>query len=76
MLEDEFSDEILQTIKHASVPSLGNRTDFRDVPLVTIDGKDSRDFDDAVWAAPDTDSENPGGWKLIVAIADEKFFGL
>ena len=42
-----------------------DRTDLRDIPLVTIDGEDARDFDDAVFAAPD----GPG-FRLIVAIAD------
>lgn len=46
------------------------REDLRDLPLVTIDGKDARDFDDAVWAQPDDDPENPGGWQVLVAIAD------
>jgi ribonuclease R len=39
--------------------------DLRDTPLVTIDGADSRDFDDAVFAEP-----ADGGWRLLVAIAD------
>lgn len=43
----------------------GDRTDLRDLPLVTIDGADAKDFDDAVHCAP-----RPGGWKLTVAIAD------
>ncbi|HUS24165.1 MAG TPA: ribonuclease R [Candidatus Binatia bacterium] len=42
------------------------RWDFRGVKLVTIDGEDARDFDDAVLAEPHAD----GGWKLTVAIAD------
>ena len=42
----------------------------RSLPLVTIDGADARDFDDAVWAEPDADAGNPGGWHLLVAIAD------
>lgn len=41
------------------------RVDITDMKLVTIDGEDSRDFDDAVYAEP---SNN--GWKLVVAIAD------
>ncbi|WP_348673400.1 ribonuclease R [uncultured Abyssibacter sp.] len=41
------------------------REDLRDLPLVTIDGADARDFDDAVYAKP-----TRGGWKLYVAIAD------
>ena len=41
------------------------REDLRAIPLVTIDGEDARDFDDAVWAGPVAD-----GWRLLVAIAD------
>jgi ribonuclease R len=41
------------------------RTDLRAVPLVTIDGADARDFDDAVYC-----ERTPGGWRLLVAIAD------
>lgn len=41
------------------------RVDLRDLPLVTIDGADARDFDDAVYAERVAD-----GWRLIVAIAD------
>ena len=37
---------------------------------MTIDGEDARDFDDAVWAEPDPDPANPGGWHVVVAIAD------
>jgi ribonuclease R len=46
------------------------RQDLRTVPLVTIDPPDARDHDDAVWAEPDSDPANPGGFKTIVAIAD------
>ena len=46
------------------------RSDLRALPLVTIDGADARDFDDAVAAAPDPDPANPGGWQVVVAIAD------
>ena len=46
------------------------RTDLRSLPLVTIDGEDARDFDDAVMAEPDPDASNPGGFVLWVAIAD------
>lgn len=41
------------------------RVDLRQMPLVTIDGADARDFDDAVFAEPSGD-----GWRLVVAIAD------
>ena len=42
-----------------------SRWDLRALPLVTIDGEDARDFDDAVYCAP-----TPKGWRLVVAIAD------
>lgn len=44
--------------------------DMRDVPLITIDPPDARDHDDAIWAQADDDPKNPGGVKIIVAIAD------
>ena len=40
------------------------------MPLITIDPEDARDHDDAVYAAPDTDANNKGGWRVWVAIAD------
>jgi ribonuclease R len=42
------------------------REDLRALPLVTIDGADAKDFDDAVYA----EALRGGGWRLIVAIAD------
>ena len=45
------------------------RVDLRDVPLVTIDGEDARDFDDAVYCLP-TRVGRGKGWRLLVAIAD------
>jgi ribonuclease R len=50
---------------------LKRRVDLRDVPLVTIDGEDARDFDDAVYCEPlETSGRRAGGWRLLVAIAD------
>jgi ribonuclease R len=49
------------------------RIDLTDVPLVTIDGEDARDFDDAVYCEPARVSgrgKAPNGWRLVVAIAD------
>jgi ribonuclease R len=66
----EFGDEALAQAAAARPVALGRRTDLRDLPLVTIDGSDARDFDDAVWAAPDPDPAHQGGWHLVVAIAD------
>lgn len=44
---------------------LKGRSDFRDLPLVTIDGEDSKDFDDAVYC-----EQKGKDWRLLVAIAD------
>jgi ribonuclease R len=46
-------------------PAKEGRTDLRKLPLVTIDGADARDFDDAVYC-----ERKPKGWKLLVSIAD------
>ncbi|MGH8130341.1 MAG: RNB domain-containing ribonuclease, partial [Steroidobacteraceae bacterium] len=55
-----------------SAAALAGREDLRALPLVTIDGEDARDFDDAVFAEPDP--EHAGGWHLIVAIADVAWY--
>ena len=53
-----------------------HRIDLTDVPLVTIDGEDARDFDDAVYCEPAlvgkgaSRAKAPNGWRLVVAIAD------
>src|SRR5690606_33542735 len=52
---------------------LKDRVDLRDVPFVTIDGEDARDFDDAVFCTPvelGTEKRKRPGWRLLVAIAD------
>ncbi len=52
---------------------LKGRVDLRDVALVTIDGEDARDFDDAVYCQPVTigrGKKAKAGWRLLVAIAD------
>ena len=67
-----FSEAALEEAGRAEPPTLEGRTDLRDIPLVTIDGADARDFDDAVWAEPDP--EVPGGWHALVAIADVAFY--
>jgi ribonuclease R len=50
-----------------------SRVDLTDIPLVTIDGEDARDFDDAVYCEPHTKGRGRTavkGWRLLVAIAD------
>ncbi len=46
------------------------RVDLRKLPLVTIDGEDARDFDDAVYC----EKKRGGGWRLWVAIADVSYY--
>ena len=50
-----------------------HRVDLTDIPLVTIDGEDARDFDDAVYCEPAAQGRGKSalkGWRLLVAIAD------
>jgi ribonuclease R len=60
-----FPPEAEAAARAAQGVALGTREDLRAVPLITIDGEDARDFDDAVYAEPDG-----AGFRLIVAIAD------
>jgi ribonuclease R len=64
-IPQEFSSAANEQAEKARATPLGRRTDLRDIPLVTIDGEDARDFDDAVFAEPEGD-----GFRLLVAIAD------
>jgi ribonuclease R len=61
-------------LDHARDERTFEREDLTHIPIVAIDPADARDHDDAVWAAPDDDPANPGGWKAIVAIADVSFY--
>ncbi|MGH1402681.1 MAG: ribonuclease R [Alphaproteobacteria bacterium] len=65
-LSDSFTQDILDETTNMKVPDIGKREDLRNIPLVTIDGADARDFDDAVFAEKLED----GTYHLIVAIAD------
>ncbi|HEY8539147.1 MAG TPA: ribonuclease R [Steroidobacteraceae bacterium] len=65
----EFPEEAIREAERfgdsVSAAAKRGREDLRKLPLVTIDGEDARDFDDAVWCEP-----TRNGWRLIVAIAD------
>ena len=69
----EFSDAALAQARalpdHVRSVDHKHRVDLRDVPLVTIDGEDARDFDDAVYCEP-AKVGRAKGWRLLVAIAD------
>lgn len=60
---ESFGDSIPQE-------AIADRLDLRDLPLVTIDGADARDFDDAVYA----EKLDSGNWRLWVAIADVSYY--
>ncbi len=65
----EFPEEVLAEISSLGpeVPEAAKagRMDLRKIPLLTIDGADARDFDDAVFC-----QRKPKGWRLLVCIAD------
>ncbi|MAH04214.1 MAG: VacB/RNase II family 3'-5' exoribonuclease [Pseudomonadota bacterium] len=77
-IPDEFPqaviDEVKQIVAREPDPKVllsdPEREDLTQLPFVTIDGEDARDFDDAVYAYPDPDGGNKGGHILWVAIAD------
>ncbi|MGB0906555.1 MAG: ribonuclease R [Maricaulaceae bacterium] len=70
-----FSDEVIAEAKALTLPELSEyRADLRDIPLLTIDPVDAKDFDDAIFAMPDEDDANKGGWVTWVAIADVAAF--
>lgn len=65
-LAAQLPDEVLPA-------DMADRADLRDVPLVTIDGEDARDFDDAVYCEP-VKLGRTQGYRLIVAIADVSYY--
>ena len=77
-IPNNFSQAVIDEIKvivatqsnPADLLKDANREDLTHLPLVTIDGEDARDFDDAVHAYEDPDPTNKGGHVLWVAIAD------
>ena len=65
----EFPEDVIadaESFKEPTAQDCANRTDLRDLALVTIDGEDARDFDDAVYA----EKRPGGGFRVVVAIAD------
>lgn len=70
----EWPERVAREIAHLGedVPEAAKRgrIDLRQLPLVTIDGEDARDFDDAVFCEPNDE----GGWQLWVAIADVSYY--
>jgi len=73
-ISTEFPIAAIAEAEAAPAASLAGRSDLRDLALVTIDGTDARDFDDAVWAEADPHPENRDGWHIVVAIADVAWY--
>jgi ribonuclease R len=69
-----FSPAAVREAEQAQPATLKTREDWRDLPLVTIDPPDAKDHDDAVYAEPDADPNNKGGYIVTVAIADVAFY--
>jgi ribonuclease R len=72
-LSHEFPPEAIAEARaygrEVTADARARREDLRRLPLVTIDGEDARDFDDAVYAEP-----NAAGFRLVVAIADVSYY--
>ena len=69
-IPDAFPQDVVAEAEAAKPVVLGQRTDLRHLPLITIDPSDARDHDDACCALPDDDPKNQGGFILWIAIAD------
>lgn len=67
---EEVEAQIESLAEHVPEKAKIGRVDLRELPLVTIDGEDARDFDDAVYCEP----KKSGGWRLWVAIADVSYY--
>ena len=67
-------DTLDEAVRVAKQPLGDGREDLTHLPIVAIDPADARDHDDAIWAEPDDDPANPGGFRAVVAIADVSFY--
>ncbi len=65
-----FPAAVTEEAEAAKPARMAGREDWRKLPLITIDPADAKDHDDAVYAEPDGDPDNPGGFIATVAIAD------
>ena len=70
-LKNKFNQEIKNEISNLFPFKKNGRVDLRDLSLVTIDGEDAKDFDDAVYAEY---INNKKEWRIIVAIADVSYY--
>ena len=70
-LKNDFDINIKNEIEKLDIIDTNSRADLRTISLVTIDGEDAKDFDDAVYAEQLSKKE---GWRILVSIADVSFF--
>ena len=63
----KFNDTIIEETKNLKPIDILSRVDLRSTQLVTIDGENAKDFDDAVYAE---ELKNKKGWRVLVAVAD------
>ena len=70
VFSDRTEQQVAKLADTVSEAEWAGRVDLRDVPLVTIDGEDARDFDDAVYCEPVKTGRKITGYRLLVAIAD------
>lgn len=71
-ITEEFSQEVTEEVGKISEniqAEIANRKDLRDLDIITIDGEDAKDLDDAVYV-----EKNENGYKLLVSIADVSFY--
>ncbi len=65
-----FTEATEKQVQHLTVPQVSQtHEDLKDIPFVTIDGADAKDFDDAVWA-----QETPDGFHVMIGIADVAWY--
>jgi ribonuclease R len=70
-----FDQDTLDEAQRVARQPLGEgREDLTHLPIVAIDPADARDHDDAIWAEPDDDPANVGGFRAVIAIADVSFY--
>ncbi len=71
-----FAETVTREAEIAARMDIGGdyREDLRHLPIIAIDPADARDHDDAIWAEPDSDPKNQGGFRAVIAIADVSFY--